>query len=46
MMFRPFRTSVFESNHLEDVTRMTWQKPQFEEVCLNCEINSYAPAEL
>ncbi|PYX88245.1 MAG: pyrroloquinoline quinone precursor peptide PqqA [Acidobacteria bacterium] len=25
---------------------MTWQKPQFEEVLLNCEINSYAPAEL
>jgi len=25
---------------------MTWQKLQFEEVLLNCEINSYAPAEL
>jgi len=25
---------------------MTWEKPQFEEVLLNCEINSYAPAEL
>jgi coenzyme PQQ precursor peptide PqqA len=26
--------------------KMTWQKPQFEEILLNCEINSYAPAEL
>ncbi|PYX88561.1 MAG: pyrroloquinoline quinone precursor peptide PqqA [Acidobacteria bacterium] len=25
---------------------MTWEKPKFEEVLLNCEINSYAPAEL
>jgi len=25
---------------------MTWEKPQFEEILLNCEINSYAPAEL
>jgi coenzyme PQQ precursor peptide PqqA len=30
----------------EDGTIMTWQKPQFEEICLNCEINSYAPAKL
>ncbi|PYX88095.1 MAG: pyrroloquinoline quinone precursor peptide PqqA [Acidobacteria bacterium] len=25
---------------------MTWQKPEFKEILLNCEINSYAPAEL
>jgi coenzyme PQQ precursor peptide PqqA len=25
---------------------MEWTSPQFEEVCLNCEINSYASAEL
>jgi len=25
---------------------MIWEKPQFEEILLNCEINSYAPAKL
>jgi len=25
---------------------MEWTTPKFEEVCLNCEINSYANAEL
>jgi len=25
---------------------MEWTTPEFEEVCLNCEINSYANAEL
>ena len=25
---------------------MTWTTPAFEEVCLNCEINSYASAKL
>lgn len=25
---------------------MTWTAPAFEEVCLNCEINSYASAKL
>jgi len=25
---------------------MEWTKPSFEEVCLNCEINSYASAKL
>lgn len=25
---------------------MEWTTPQFEEVCLNCEINSYASAQL
>jgi len=25
---------------------MQWTKPAFEEVCLNCEINSYASAQL
>jgi len=30
----------------EQSITMNWKKPQFEEVLLNCEINSYAPAEL
>jgi coenzyme PQQ precursor peptide PqqA len=25
---------------------MEWTAPAFEEVCLNCEINSYASAQL
>jgi coenzyme PQQ precursor peptide PqqA len=25
---------------------MEWTKPAFEEICLNCEINSYASAQL
>ena len=25
---------------------MEWTTPQFEEICLNCEINSYASASL
>jgi len=25
---------------------MQWSTPQFEEICLNCEINSYATAKL
>jgi len=25
---------------------MEWRAPAFEEVCLNCEINSYASAKL
>jgi len=25
---------------------MEWTSPKFEEICLNCEINSYASAEL
>jgi coenzyme PQQ precursor peptide PqqA len=28
------------------VTHMQWTTPQFEEICLNCEINSYAQAKL
>jgi len=27
-------------------TLMQWTAPAFEEVCLNCEINSYASAKL
>jgi coenzyme PQQ precursor peptide PqqA len=27
-------------------TLMEWTKPEFEEISLNCEINSYAKAEL
>jgi len=30
----------------EEETGMQWTTPQFEEVCLNCEINSYAQAKL
>jgi len=25
---------------------MQWTEPKFEEICLNCEINSYASAQL
>jgi coenzyme PQQ precursor peptide PqqA len=25
---------------------MNWTTPDFEEIALNCEINSYAPAEI
>lgn len=25
---------------------MEWKTPKFEEICLNCEINSYANAQL
>ncbi|WP_183792039.1 pyrroloquinoline quinone precursor peptide PqqA [Tunturiibacter gelidiferens] len=28
------------------MTQSTWATPDFEEVSLNCEINSYAPVEL
>ncbi|WP_183763060.1 pyrroloquinoline quinone precursor peptide PqqA [Tunturibacter empetritectus] len=28
------------------MTQSTWATPDFEEVTLNCEINSYAPVEL
>jgi coenzyme PQQ precursor peptide PqqA len=31
-------------SHKEEI--MEWTTPQFEEVSLNCEINSYANAEL
>jgi coenzyme PQQ precursor peptide PqqA len=31
-------------NELEEI--MEWTAPAFEEVCLNCEINSYASAKL
>jgi len=27
-------------------TTMEWTTPQFEEICLNCEINTYASASL
>ena len=30
----------------EKESTMEWTSPRFEEVCLNCEINSYASAEL
>ncbi|WP_183815181.1 pyrroloquinoline quinone precursor peptide PqqA [Tunturibacter empetritectus] len=28
------------------MTQSTWATPDFEEITLNCEINSYAPVEL
>jgi len=31
-------------NRKEEI--MQWTTPQFEEICLNCEINSYASAKL
>jgi coenzyme PQQ precursor peptide PqqA len=34
-----------QSNDLPGVI-MEWTAPAFEEVCLNCEINSYASAKL
>jgi len=37
---------LMNHNTTEEATHMTWEKPQFEEILLNCEINSYAPAEL
>jgi coenzyme PQQ precursor peptide PqqA len=40
-----FRNRVFLSSEV-GVTNMEWTKPSFEEVCLNCEINSYASAKL
>ena len=30
-----------EINH-----KLIWERPRWEEILLNCEINSYAPAEL
>jgi coenzyme PQQ precursor peptide PqqA len=30
----------------EEITTMEWTSPKFEEICLNCEINCYANAEL
>ena len=29
-----------------DMNKSTWNSPDFEEICLNCEINSYASAEV
>ncbi len=38
MLTRPIRLELGEI--------MEWTAPAFEEVCLNCEINSYASAQL
>jgi coenzyme PQQ precursor peptide PqqA len=38
------RFSSTETNYQGDI--MEWTAPVFEEVCLNCEINSYASATL
>jgi coenzyme PQQ precursor peptide PqqA len=37
---RTYKTNSTGEQHME------WTTPQFEEVCLNCEINSYASAKL
>ena len=31
---------------IQKESAMEWTSPQFEEICLNCEINCYANAEL
>jgi len=33
-------------HHYHKEKAMEWTTPKFEEICLNCEINSYANAEL
>ena len=49
----PFCLQKFTGlNVLDNVTssngkyRMTWTQPQFEEITLGCEINTYASAEI
>jgi coenzyme PQQ precursor peptide PqqA len=42
---KTFRGSSRRSDLL-GVIIMEWTAPAFEEVCLNCEINSYASAKL
>ena len=39
------RSRVSSSNEFGGII-MQWTAPAFEEVCLNCEINSYASAKL
>lgn len=39
------RSSINSSPDQKERT-MEWTSPQFEEICLNCEINCYANAEL
>jgi coenzyme PQQ precursor peptide PqqA len=36
----------FRPERLLGVFIMQWTAPAFEEICLNCEINSYASAQL
>ena len=40
------RFAAQAGNDLLGVIIMEWTAPAFEEVCLNCEINSYASAKL
>ena len=37
---------VIMSPEVRSFEPMEWTTPQFEEVCLNCEINTYASASL
>lgn len=44
---RPLDTrQMFVENYLERSSIVEWTTPKFEEVCLNCEINSYASAAM
>jgi coenzyme PQQ precursor peptide PqqA len=38
--------TVLPLNDFLGVSNMEWTAPAFEEICLNCEINSYASAKL
>jgi coenzyme PQQ precursor peptide PqqA len=38
--------NLSRSSYFEGVRFMQWTTPQFEEIALNCEINSYASAAL
>ena len=43
----PESIAVLKSQHnLSGGENMEWMKPEFEEITLNCEINSYAKAKL
>ena len=37
---------IWRELYCRTVVIMEWTKPSFEEICLNCEINSYASAKL
>jgi coenzyme PQQ precursor peptide PqqA len=40
------RTAQLCENLNRRITAMSWVTPEFEEILLNCEINSYASAEV
>jgi len=45
MVDAPFRKGIIVIR-FEEKRTMEWTTPQFEEIALNCEINSYANAQL